>query len=215
VVSVWICEQDPFPASPLAQLRFDLREATEGRVLHPDLRIEVLQLRRWAAQREALLATPAGRWFWFFNEAAGATVVPEAADHPAMEEAMDVLKHFQRDEQLGQMVRRRIDFEREVNGWRQAQEAAEAATREANARAEALRVEKERERAEKEAARAAEERERAEKERERAEKERERAEKERERSGREEAERHAAAAERHAAALAAELAALRARLGEG
>ncbi|MFO0006075.1 MAG: Rpn family recombination-promoting nuclease/putative transposase, partial [bacterium] len=47
VLSVWVCEADPFPDAEPAQLTFQVRDAA-GRLLHPDLRIEVLQLRRWA-----------------------------------------------------------------------------------------------------------------------------------------------------------------------
>jgi len=170
VISVWICEQDAFPDSPSAQLRFEARDAAEGRALHSDMRIEVLQLRRWARERAALLGRPAGRWFWFFNEAATAAAAPDEALSPGVEEAINVLRHFRSDDQLGALYRYRETYDHVDAGWRKEAEVqrlrAEDALQQAGAeraraedalqRADAERREKEaeRERAEAERARA-------------------------------------------------------------
>jgi predicted transposase/invertase (TIGR01784 family) len=186
VIGVWICERDLFADDPRPQLRFEVREAGDGRRLHDDLRIEVLQLRRWAAARDALLPTPAGRWFWFFNEAAGAEIMPEAVVHPALEEAMGVLKTFRADDELAFRYRRREAYEREM-----------AAYALAEAEAQRLRVEIEQSRQEAERAR--------------QETERSRLETERAQQEAADARAMAAAAEQQRLALEAELRALRER----
>jgi len=193
VIGVWICERDLFPDDPRPQLRFEVREASDGRRLHDDLRIEVLQLRRWAAARDALLPTPAGRWFWFFNEAAAAEIMPEAVVHPALEEAMDVLKTFRADDELAFRYRRREAYEREM-----------AAYALAEAEAQRLRVEIEQSR---------QEIERSRQDAERARQEIERSQQEAARAQQEAADARAmaAAAEQQRLALEAELRALRER----
>jgi predicted transposase/invertase (TIGR01784 family) len=156
VVSVWICERDPFPSARKAHLTFTVREADEGFLLHGDQRLDVLQLSRWNREREAagseLADSRLRPWFWFLNEAAEWREVPAEIKTPALEEAMSVLNEFRTDVRKNALYRGRLDAER-VEATRQ--EELQAAL----AREEAERVEKEAalareksERAEKEAA---------------------------------------------------------------
>ena len=46
VVSVWVCEEDAFPDSGKAHLRFRLLEVEDRFSLHDDIRFEVVQLSR-------------------------------------------------------------------------------------------------------------------------------------------------------------------------
>ena len=124
VLSVWICEDDIVRECPRAHLQFQLREKVDQTILHPDLRIDVLQLNRWKIERENLLHTQAGRWFWFFNEAASATQIPTTLLTPAIEEAMDVLSHFRTDENLARMYENRLSVERIIAGNNMERDAA-------------------------------------------------------------------------------------------
>ncbi len=148
VISLWVCRQDLFPDSAKAHLRYTFREVSDGSLLHPDAQIDVLQLQRWARGRDALLATPLGAWFWFFNEAPRWTEVPKPIQTPIMEHAMATLHSFRRDVQLNDLYRGRIEAER-------MERTTQLALEEAWAEAERERAEKERERAEKEHALAA------------------------------------------------------------
>ena len=185
LVSVWVCEEDIFPAATKAQLRFTLTEADERFQLHPDVRIEVLQLSRWIRQPATLTGAPSRRWFWFLNEAEQWREVPASINNEALEEAMQILNEFRTDVALNELYRGRLEAERVERGRQE--ELADALA--------ALQGE----RAEKDAALTRERMERAERERERAEKE---AALTRESLVRAENE-----------SLAAELAALRAKLG--
>ncbi|MBL8614374.1 MAG: Rpn family recombination-promoting nuclease/putative transposase [Deltaproteobacteria bacterium] len=155
VISLWICEQDAFPDSPAPQLRFEPRDLAEGRALHSDMRIEVLQLRRWARERAALLGRPAGRWFWFFNEAATAAAAPDEVLSPGVEEAMTVLRHFRSDDQLGALYRYRETYDHVQATWQKALEAQRREVEAQRARLEAQQVEIEAQQAEIDAQRAA------------------------------------------------------------
>ena len=143
VISLWVCRQDLVPDSAKAHLRFGFREVTEGTLLHPDAQIDILQLQRWAHSRDALLATPLGAWFWFFNEAPRWTEVPAPIQTPVMEHAMSTLHSFRQDVQLNDLYRGRIEAERVQRG-------VQLALEQALAEAERERAEKERERTEKE-----------------------------------------------------------------
>jgi predicted transposase/invertase (TIGR01784 family) len=219
VLSVWVCEADPFPDAEPAQLTFQVRDAA-GRLLHPDLRIEVLQLRRWARHRDDLLRTPTGRWFWFFNEAARAEAIPDAVASPALEEAMDVLKTFHDNAELGALYRSRESYEHIEASWKHGIERAEARAAAAEAHAAAVEREKQAEKAlaeaEKARADAAEREKQAEKANAEAEKARADAaerEKQAEKAHAEAEKARADAAERELEALRAALAAASARRG--
>jgi len=199
VLSVWICEDLLFRDAPQAQLRFELRESSDHRLLHDDLRIEVLQLRRWASFRERLLDTPAGRWFWFFNEAADAVRVPEQVQTEGLEQAMDVLRQFRADDHLRSLYDRREEAQRVLKGMDlELQDALRQGEAERKAKEAAL-VQAESARLQAESAVSLAEAERREKEAALQEKEAERREKE--------------AAQHALATLMEELAALRARSG--
>ena len=170
-MSVWVCEEDVFPRAENAHLRFGLVEVREGFPLHTDIRFDVLQLGRWAQDREALIASPVGAWFWFFNEAERWREVPPQIDTEAMEAAMEALNDFRTDKHLNYLYRGQVEAERVELGrqreWEEARVGLENARAELDAallREERERAEKERERAEKEAALLREERALAEKE---------------------------------------------------
>jgi predicted transposase/invertase (TIGR01784 family) len=116
VVSVWICEKEPFPSARKALLSFTVREADEGFLLHGDQRVDVLQLSRWARERETagsgLAGSPLRPWFWFLNEAAGWREVPAEINSPVLEEAMGVLNDFRTDVHKNALYRGRLDAER-------------------------------------------------------------------------------------------------------
>ena len=163
VVSVWVCEEDVFPQARNAHLRFGLIEVREGFPLHTDIRFEVLQLGRWTADRDVLIAAPVGAWFWFFNEAERWRSVPPQIDSDAMEAAMRILNDFRTDSHLNYIYRGQVEAERvELGRQRELEDAraelddARAELDEARAELDDVRAEKERERAEKEQALAAE-----------------------------------------------------------
>lgn len=134
VVSVWICEKDAFPSARKAHLSFTVREADEGFPLHGDQRVDVLQLSRWAREREvagsALAGSPLRPWFWFLNEAAGWREVPAEINSPVLEEAMGVLNDFRTDVRKNALYRGRLDAER-VEATRQEELQKERAEKEA------------------------------------------------------------------------------------
>ena len=109
------------------------------------IRFEVLQLGRWSVDREALIASPVGAWFWFFNEAEHWREVPPQIDNEVMEAAMEILNGFRTDAHLNSVYRGQLEAERVESGRRR--ELADTL-----AAVEHERGEKERERAEKEAA---------------------------------------------------------------
>ena len=178
MVSVWVCEEDIFPHARKAHLHFGLIEVHEGFPLHTDIRFDVLQLDRWSSDRDALIASPVGAWFWFFNEAERWREVPPQIHTEAMEAAMEILNDFRTDAHLNYIYRGQLEAERVERGRQREWEEARVALENARAELENARAELESARAESEQGRAELERERAEKERERAEKERERAGKE-------------------------------------
>jgi len=154
VISLWVCRQDLVPDSAKAHLRYAFREVSDGTLLHPDAQVDVLQLQRWAHSKEALLATPLGAWFWFFNEAPRWTEVPKPIQTPVMEHAMSTLHSFRQDVQLNDLYRGRLEAERVERSMQLAMEEARAETERERAEKERERAEKERERAEKERAQA-------------------------------------------------------------
>jgi predicted transposase/invertase (TIGR01784 family) len=154
VVSIWLCERDPFPQSKKAHLRFRLLEEGERFALHPDQQVDVLQLGRWRQSRQALLGSPLGRWFWFFNEASEWREVPPSIHTAEMEEAMAILNEFRKDESLHHLYEsrlraQRVEMDRELElkeeregreQERVAKEAALAAKEAALAEVAALRA---------------------------------------------------------------------------
>jgi hypothetical protein len=144
---VWICEQDPFPTSRKAHLSFSIREVDEGFLLHGDARVDILQLSRWAREREnaasELAASPLGAWFWFLNEAAEWREVPAEIDAPILEEAMGVLNEFRTDVRKNALYRGRLDAERVEATLREERRQVEERLAEALAEAEKERAEKE------------------------------------------------------------------------
>ena len=124
VIVVWNCETDLFPDSVQAHLRFQMREAREGFVLHGDAQIDVLQLRRWWRSRAEILASSVGPWFWFFNEAEAWTEVPAEIVSPTMEQAMEILHDFRKDSFLNDLYRGRAEAERVERGAQKALERA-------------------------------------------------------------------------------------------
>jgi PD-(D/E)XK nuclease family transposase len=108
--SIWLCGEDVFPELG-AMLRFRIREA-QGKVLEEGWRIELLQLAKWFTEREALLAERFAPWYAFFNEAETWTEVPPHLARPELEKAMHVLDDFQKDPDLDQIYRGRLELER-------------------------------------------------------------------------------------------------------
>lgn len=76
VVSIWICEQDAFPRSEKAHLRFRLQEVDERFVLHDDIRFEVVQLSRVRPEGTGLAERELGAWCRLLNEAADWREIP-------------------------------------------------------------------------------------------------------------------------------------------
>ncbi len=126
MVSVWVCEEDLFPEAKNAHLRFGLLEVTEGFPLHTDIRFDVLQLSRWKTDRDALLRSAPGSWFYFFNEAERWREVPELVDTGVMEEAMEILNAFRTDVQLNHLYKGRLEAERVERGRQQELEDPQA-----------------------------------------------------------------------------------------
>jgi len=164
VVCIWICEQDAFPASQRAHLRFTLREAEEDLVLHPDIRVEVIQLAHVAAGGTGLPDAALGGWCRLLNEAADWNEVPAAIQTPVLEDAMTLLDEFRTDPKLNDLYRRRLDFEREQFARAKALADETAAKEAALAEAARERASKEQALAGQEAALAGQEAERAAKE---------------------------------------------------
>ena len=205
VIAVWICEADLFPSAAQAHLRFQMREAREGFLLHEDAQIDVLQLRRWWKDRADLLHSSIGAWFWFFNEAQDWTEVPAEIDSPTMEQAMEILHDFRKDTFLNDLYRGRAEAERLERGMQRALERAQRGEEQAlREREEALR--------EREEALRQKEEERRLKEEERRQKEEERRQKEEALRQKAEASTREAAARREREAVEAEMGRLRALL---
>jgi len=196
VVAIWLCEGTPFPRSERAHLSFRALEMAEHTALHPDLRIDVIQLARVATSGAGLPDdAELGRWCRFLNEVAGWRSLPAEVYTPTLENAMRAIDTFRTDAEMKALYQARLNFQLEFAGELDAERAEKV---EALAKLEAALEEKEAALAAKEAERAAKEAERTEKEAERAAKEAERAEKEAERAAKE--------------AALAELALLRAQL---
>lgn len=151
VVSIWICEEDAFPGSPRAHLRFTLREVEDNLVLHADIRFEIIQLAHVTAGGTGLADAALGGWCRLLNEAATWNEVPAALHNPLLEEAMTILNDFRTNIQLNSLYRARLDFQREQ--FARAKEAEERMAAETAAKEAAL-AEAAVERAAKEAAQA-------------------------------------------------------------
>ncbi len=157
VVSVWICEEDAFPSSQRAHLRFTLRDVEDGLVLHSDIRFEVIQLRHVTAAGTGLPDAALGGWCRLLNEAANWSEVPGPLKNPLLEDAMTLLNDFRTDVQLNALYRARLDFEREQFARAKALAEETAAKEAALAEAAAERAAKEEALAAKETALAAKE----------------------------------------------------------
>jgi predicted transposase/invertase (TIGR01784 family) len=112
VVSVWICEEDPFPAATRAHLCFRLQEVEERFSLHDDIRFEVVQLSRVKATGTGLDDANLGGWCRLLKEADQWREVPGVLHNPVLEEAMAVLNEFRTDTHLNQIYRGRLEYER-------------------------------------------------------------------------------------------------------
>ena len=144
VVSIWICEQDPFPKAEKAHLRFRLQEVDERFALHDDIRFEIVQLSRVRAEGTGLPERELGAWCRLLNEAESWREIPATlAGNPALEAAMNVLNEFRVDQQLNTLYRGRQEHERvrraEI-GELEDERAARAAAEAARAAAEAARA---------------------------------------------------------------------------
>lgn len=167
VVGIWLCEEDPFPRSKRAHLRFRVEEVDERSTLHADFRVDVIQLSRVQPVGTGLADADLGRWCRFLNEAASWRTIPPEVYSPVLEAAMKAIDTFRTDTQLNALYQARRNYELE----RSAELAELEELAQVRAELEAALDTAEAERAAKEAALAAKEAERAAKEAERAAKE--------------------------------------------
>ncbi len=118
VVSIWLCDEPPFPFSKRAHLRFSIREVEDHFLLHGDFDFHVLQLSRWSSGQ-----LPAGeaRWFRFFNEASRWSLVPQELASDELEQAMNVLRLFRKDDRLRLMYEAELRAERVAADRRRAE----------------------------------------------------------------------------------------------
>ena len=165
VFAIWVCEEEPFPRSASAHLRFRVREEDEGLPLHDDLRIDVIQLSRAKASGTGLEDIDLGRWCRFLNEASNWRSLPAEVYTSTLESAMRAIDTFRTDAQLNALYQARRNFQlefsaeiaeiEELRGTRLKLEALRAENEVATAQVETERAAKEVATAQVEAERAA------------------------------------------------------------
>jgi predicted transposase/invertase (TIGR01784 family) len=155
VVGIWICEEDAFPESRRAHLQFRVSEMEERLPHHPDLRIDVIQLRRVAGYGTGLPDEKLGRWCRFLNEAAQWRTIPPEVYSAELEHAMKAIDTFRTDAERNAIYQARINYQLERSAELAELADAKAEVEEARAEVEEARAELEAERAAKEDALAA------------------------------------------------------------
>jgi predicted transposase/invertase (TIGR01784 family) len=113
MVGIWLCDEDPFPGSAKAHLRFRVQEKDESLAFHPDFAIDVIRLSKVTSYGSGLPDVNLGRWCRFLNESAHWRTIPPEVYSPALEHAMKAIDTFRSDAERNAIYQARLNYQLE------------------------------------------------------------------------------------------------------
>jgi len=133
VTSVWIMDR-PFGKDDQVHRHFALRDPS-GQLLTDHCNIHIIELAKLPARDPA---TPHDRWLYFLRESRDWEYLPPGLQHPALMEAMQVMRRFAQDESeyyryMAEVDAERIQLDLELGRAQSEKALAEALAREEQA----------------------------------------------------------------------------------